>query len=114
MNGTEQKERRTAIIELSQRIDKLAEAFDVELQEIEARINNHIGGVANRLDEQHHAAVIKQGEEALGLLSYLHRTENDQRHYVDDADRLLAARQMHFEGMKFWARFRWMFTGRVL
>jgi hypothetical protein len=100
MNGTEQKQRRTAIIDLQRRLDSMDRDFsDLVLQEVKDRRAD-----AAQLRETIRIEVSEERTHRLQLAI-------QQREYVDDQDRQQVRILLAFIMMPFWKRWVWCVLG---
>jgi CII-binding regulator of phage lambda lysogenization HflD len=118
MNGTQQQERRTAILDLDRKIDKgledLAAALDGELKKSGAIILNKLDIERVKLEEKidHTYSVTQE------LQPWVNSLGSQQRTYVDDQIHMLNLRLYNFERLHntpgwrgIWMRLRWNFMG---
>jgi uncharacterized small protein (DUF1192 family) len=95
MNGTEQRQRFTAVSRAERRLDDL----ELIVIELDARLAA-LAGIVERLEQ-------RLAEERT------HRLElaDKQRTYVDRADRDLSLRIDAHRGMNLWRRLQWLIVG---
>ena len=103
MNGAEQRARHTALAALQTQLDDagvVVEALDVQLAQ-----------VAKTLLEQ--LEVEREARRAGDAAETAHRNTlaEQQRRYVDDADRALARRLDRIDARTLWQRLRWLVRG---
>lgn len=112
MNGVQQQERRTAILELKADLEDLARAWDAELAE---KLETERTERMTRFDTERRYIDTAVGAERTHRL----KLADEQRNYVDGQDNSLSRIIKHEQGradtfyaLTFWGRLRWLFTGR--
>ena len=114
MNATEQRDHKTALDKLSQRIDKVDKRFE----DLAAACDDEVAERMTELRKTVERLITE--EKRTRIAAALHSTEY-QRRYVDDADEALRVRCRDLDArlgallqLTFWQRVRWIVTGEVV
>lgn len=122
MNGAQQAQRRTAVLELHERINNLAGAFDAELKDVMAglidrdetlnkALRTELQGEIKAEAFEAQAALIEEGHVRTAMYENLCNTARVELEEV--RDRLLRFERLHFAtGWRgTWNRLKWVWEG---
>jgi hypothetical protein len=102
MKGQEQRERHTAVAELNRRLNRMDQDFHLLLQQEKDLLTAEI-------ESRRETDSKLKGE----MVTFINRLADEQRRYVDSADRDMLRLFRDFRDLTFWGRVKWMLTGQA-